>query len=92
MDCVLAKGLTLEINAPSNELTCESLRIAESTAEPGRPKEQRGASSFANMNMIRHWGGGYKTNEFYSICDELGIIVWQDFMFGNEWQPGTYSR
>jgi hypothetical protein len=59
---------------------------------PGRPKEQRGASSFANMNMIRHWGGGYKTNEFYSICDELGIIVWQDFMFGNEWQPGTYSR
>lgn len=46
----------------------------------------------ANMNMIRHWGGGYyETDEFYSLCDELGIMIWQDFMFGNEWQPGTYA-
>ena len=46
----------------------------------------------ANMNMIRHWGGGYyETDEFYSLCDELGIMIWQDFMFGNEWQPGTYD-
>ena len=45
----------------------------------------------ANMNMIRHWGGGYyETDEFYSLCDEIGLMVWQDFMFGNEMQPGTY--
>ena len=46
----------------------------------------------ANMNMIRHWGGGYyESDEFYQICDELGIMVWQDFMYGNDWQPGTYG-
>ncbi|MGA2484121.1 MAG: glycoside hydrolase family 2 protein [Candidatus Acidiferrales bacterium] len=45
----------------------------------------------ANMNIIRHWGGGYyETDEFYNLCDELGIMIWQDFMFGNDWQPGTY--
>jgi len=44
------------------------------------------------MNIIRHWGGGYyESDEFYSICDELGLMVWQDFQFGNDWQPGTYA-
>ena len=64
---------------PNRVTTADYRRILESARD-------------ANMNMIRHWGGGYyETDEFYSICDELGIMVWQDFMFGNDWQPGTYA-
>lgn len=37
----------------------------------------------ANLTMCRAWGGGIYENEaFYDACDELGVMVWQDFLFG----------
>jgi len=42
----------------------------------------------ANMNMLRVWGGGiYEKDIFYKLCDEYGILIWQDFMFANTMFP-----
>ncbi|XP_075400096.1 beta-mannosidase [Tenrec ecaudatus] len=46
----------------------------------------------ANMNTLRVWGGGiYEQDEFYELCDQLGIMIWQDFMFACALYPTNQS-
>jgi beta-mannosidase len=50
------------------------------------------AARDAHMNMLREWGGGYyESDDFYDICDELGILVWQEFSFGGDMVPGDVA-
>ncbi|CAG5129202.1 unnamed protein product, partial [Candidula unifasciata] len=47
-----------------------------------------GSAANVSINSLRVWGGGvYESEEFYDICDQLGILIWQDFMFSVAMYP-----
>ncbi|GHA29095.1 beta-mannosidase [Devosia pacifica] len=49
---------------------------------PGVVRDLLESAKAANMNMLRIWGGGqYEPDWFYDMCDEMGLLIWQDFMF-----------
>ena len=49
---------------------------------PERTRQLLADAKLANHNSIRVWGGGYYPDDwFYDICDEMGLVIWQDFMF-----------
>jgi beta-mannosidase len=65
--------------------------VSEMNTESGKARYRHLLESCkdANMNMIRVWGGGiYENDYFYDLCDDLGLLVWQDFMFACALYPG----
>lgn len=55
--------------------------VIASKATPERYRNLVESAVAAHMNMIRVWGGGlYPPHHFYDLCDELGVLVWQEAM------------
>ena len=76
------ESMTLKING--KPIYCKGANWIPDDCFPHRVTPPRDA----NMNMLRVWGGGvYEGNAFYEICDEMGLLVWQDFMFACAFYP-----
>jgi beta-mannosidase len=55
-----------------------------------RYRERIVAAKAANIDLLRVWGGGvFESDDFYDLCDELGMMVWQDFPFACATYPET---
>lgn len=64
--------------------------LPEITNDHSRVRMLLQSTKDANMNMLRVWGGGlYESDYFYDLADELGIMIWQDFMFACNMYPTT---
>jgi beta-mannosidase len=82
-----ADRLSFRFEVNGTPVFCKGANWVPPSCFPGTLKTDRyrhlvRLAHSANFNMIRVWGGGiYESDAFYDACDELGIMVWQDFMF-----------
>ena len=87
------KSLTFAVNGRA--VFAKGANWIPADALPSRCTRERlasllGAAAAAHMNCLRVWGGGrYESDAFYELCDELGILVWQDCMFSCALYPAT---
>ncbi|MCB5198450.1 glycoside hydrolase family 2 protein [Loktanella sp. TSTF-M6] len=88
-----AAGLGFKIRVNGRDVFCKGANWIPADALPGRITDAKTRDLLqsavdANMNMIRIWGGGrYEPDSFYDACDEMGLLVWQDFMFACNLYP-----
>ena len=62
--------------------------IIPSRTTPERYRTLLKQTAECGMNYLRFWGGGiYESSLFYELCDELGIVIWQDMLFGGPEVP-----
>jgi len=55
---------------------------------PAKYRALVSAAAEAHLNMFRVWGGGvFEDDIFYSLCDEHGILIWQDFLYACSYYP-----
>lgn len=80
-------GLGFKIQVNDRDIFCRGANWIPADALAGRITEAGVQDLFqsaidANMNMLRVWGGGrYEPDWFYDLADEMGLMIWQDFMF-----------
>jgi beta-mannosidase len=87
-------GTSYEIKINGRPVFCKGADYIPQDVFPARVKDEDlrkmvETMAASNFNMVRVWGGGYYPDDaFFEACDELGIMVWQDFMFACAMYPG----
>lgn len=88
-------GLSMVFRVNGRDLFCKGADWIPCDALPQRQTRQAlddllTSAAQAHMNMLRVWGGGqYESTDFYELCDEKGLLIWQDFMFACALYPAT---
>ncbi len=91
-------GYSFEFEINGQRIFCKGANWVPLEMWPGTIKDEQYSfylqkAKEANFNMLRVWGGGlYEREIFYDLCDELGIMVWQDFMFASQAFPVDVLR
>ncbi len=82
-------GMSFHIAVNSEKIFCKGsnwvpLELWPATAAEEQYRFYLNMARAAGFNMLRVWGGGiYERDIFYDLCDEYGIMIWQDFMFAS---------
>lgn len=90
-----ASGLSMSFRVNGADVFCKGANWIPCDALPQRQTREvlsdlLSAAAAAHMNMLRVWGGGqYEQDAFYDLCDELGLLVWQDMMFSCSLYPAA---